>query len=69
MRKRVQINKASKLLGHSPLYDAAANGHTRCVKILLGHKPDVNQRTFAGDNALFVASAQGYAEVRRYIYI
>ncbi|MEN6545687.1 MAG: ankyrin repeat domain-containing protein, partial [Armatimonadia bacterium] len=49
-------------LGRTPLYQAAANGHTEIVELLLESGAQVNAKTDAGDTALGEATAQGHTE-------
>jgi ankyrin repeat protein len=49
--------------GGTPLHVAAFNGHSECVKFLVGSGVDVNARDNEGWTALSQARDQGYPEI------
>ena len=50
--------------GWVPLHEAAAAGHTGCLRCLLEHKSEdlVNSRTYSGETPLFLATVKGHVE-------
>jgi ankyrin repeat protein len=42
---------------------AAANGHVDIVKVLLAHRPDLNESDHDGSTALVLARSHGYTDI------
>jgi hypothetical protein len=61
--QKVDIDKASKEQGWSPLFVAAHNGDLQLAKMLLEYGAAVEQRTNDGQSPLFIASARKHTDV------
>jgi len=53
------------LFGYTPLHEAASNGHSRVLELLLRHNGDVNCRAFSGCTPLYLASSSGHVNCVR----
>ena len=66
MRSEVEVNKARTDDGTTPLYTAAQNGHTECVRLLLADpRVRVNQPGVDDDTPLVISANSDENDILR----
>ncbi len=63
LEQGADVNYADNDDGHTALIEAARNGHTGLVRLLIEHGADVNHTTSFGTTALIYAAEKGYKEI------